>query len=418
MPFTNTSNLKSDPLIALRDQQHAARVFADQGFRLAPKFDFLFHVSFKINVSALKNANIVQRYGEEINLMVKSIDLPNFTIQTETLNQYNRKKNIQYQHSFGEVTVKFHDDNMGLINQVWQNYYSYYYADSTSAQNLGAYTRNATQNSDHIPTPYGLDNKSTNPFFNQIKVYQMARHEYVCYTLINPIITSFDHAKMDYSSNKTHEFSMKFKYEAVTYSTGEVSAGAPEGFAMSHYDTTPSPLSGSSVPGTIQPGFVQALDTNSLAPGILNNAISQVNANQNAQQNNGGGGGVNIGAIVGGIALGSAAIGIGSKILSSIGNISGLGLPDFSFPGAGGNSSTTTAEPNTTDENTAAGQASADEGSTTDNASNTDNTGSENNDAGSNNSGDPQSDPPSEDTSSSDSGASGDASSSGDSYDF
>jgi hypothetical protein len=418
MAFTNTSNLQSNPLITLRDQQHAARVFTDQQFKLAPKFDFLFHVSFKINVSALKNANIVQRYGEEINLMVKGIDLPNFTIQTETLNQYNRKKNLQYQHSLGEVTVKFHDDNMSLINQVWQNYYSYYYADSTSAQNLGAYTRNATKNSNHIPTSYGFDNKSTNPFFNQIKVYQMAKHEFVCYTLINPIITSFDHDKLNYSSNKTREFTMKFKYEAVTYSTGSVEAGNPEGFGMSHYDTTPSPLSGVSAPGKIQPGFVQALDTNALAPGILNNAISQINANQNAQQSNAGGG-LNIGAIVGGIALGSAAIGIGSKILSSIGNISGLGLPDFSFPGSGGNGNSTTATPNPTTETVAAEQAAADEKSTTDTASNTDNGGEATKpDAGDQPTGDPQADPPSEDTSSTDSGDSGDTTSSGDSYDF
>jgi hypothetical protein len=405
MAFANTSTLQSDPLIALRDQRHASRVFADQQFRLAPKFDFLFHCSFKLNVSALQNANLVQRYGDEINLMVKSISLPSFTIQTETLNQYNRKKNLQYQHAIGEVTVKFHDDNMGLINQLWQSYYSYYYADSTSAKNSGAYTRNATRSSDHIPTAYGFDNKSTNPFFNQIKVYQMAKHEYVCYTLINPIITSFDQGKVDYSSNKPHEFDMKFKYEAVTYSVGEVTAGVPEGFGTSHYDTTPSPLSGGTIPGTIQPGFVQTLDTNALAPGILNNAISQVNANQNAQQTTSGGG-FNIGAIVGGIALGSAAIGIGSKILSGIGSISGLGLPDFSFPGSGGSDSSTLATPNSTDENTAAGQAAADEGSTTSTSSTTDNAG-ESTDAGLQDSSDPQADTPSEDTSSTDSGDSG-----------
>jgi hypothetical protein len=366
MAFTKTSNLHSDQSVILADYAHAARVFGDQGFRLAPKFDFLFHCSFKINTAALKNANIVQRYGQEINLMVKSIDLPNFTIQTETLNQYNRKKNIQYQHSFGEVTVKFHDDNMGLINQLWQNYYSYYYADSTSAQNLGAYTRNATQNSDHIPTPYGLDNKSTNPFFSQIKVYQMARHEYVCYTLINPIITSFDHARVDYSSNKTREFSMKFKFEAVTYSVGAVGAGDPEGFELSHYDTAPSPLQGVNPdPTVIDPSFVQALDTAALAPGILNNAISQINANQNAQANgaasNGGSSGINVGSILGGLAAGAAAIGIGGRLISSIGNLaSGIGLPDISFPGLGGSSTATTeATPSAVNTDTAAAQADA-----------------------------------------------------------
>jgi len=394
MAFTKTSNLKVDPNVILADWEHAARVFGDQGFRLAPKFDFSFHCSFKINVAALKNANIVQRYGQEINMLVKSIDLPTFTLQTDTLNQYNRKKNVQYQHQFGEVTVKFHDDNMGLINQLWQNYYSYYYADPTSGNNAGAYTRNAMQNYDHIPTSYGLDNKSTNPFFTYIKVYQMARHEYVCYTLINPIITSFIHGKLDYAQNKTREFEMKFKFEAVTYSVGSVDpnldpAGGVEGFGITHYDTALSPLQGINPdPSVIDPSFVQALDTEKLGPGILNNAISQVNANQNAQQPNApatsGGGGLNIGAIAGGIALGAAAIGIGSKLLDSFGGlsgignkignfVSGIGLPDVAFPGSGSDTDATVASDNPTDE--ASAQEQQDAQNSGDPPPNTDDTG-------------------------------------------
>jgi hypothetical protein len=253
-------------------------------FRLAPKQNFLFHVSFGINVSALKNANLVQRYGNEINMLVKSVSLPNFTVQTEVLNQYNRKKVMQYQHKPGEVEIKFHDDNMGLINQLWQNYYSYYYADSTSAKTGGAYSRNATRSSNFITTPYGLDNNSVAPFFNYIKVYQMARHEYVCYQLVNPLITSWNHNKLDYSDSKTHEFDMKLLYEAVDYSVGQVADGTPEGFGVEHYDLMPSPLMGVNPDSTrINPSFVQTLDTETIAPGILNNAINTVNGYQNTK---------------------------------------------------------------------------------------------------------------------------------------
>jgi hypothetical protein len=285
MAFTSDRNLKSDPTINLRDQEHAARVFADNQFRLAPKFKFLFHVSFGINAGALQNANIVQRYGNEINLMVKSVDLPQYKVETELLNQYNRKKVVQYTHKPQEISITFHDDNMGLINQLWQSYYSYYYADPTSASQPGAYNRTAMRSFDYINNSYGLDNSSTSPFFNYIKIYQMARHEYVQYTLTNPIISNWNHNKLDYAQNALHDFTMKIQYEAVSYSAGAVAEGDPEGFAMEHYDQTPSPLSGQNPDPTVNnPSFVESLDIQAAAPSILNQVIQQVNTAQNTQQ--------------------------------------------------------------------------------------------------------------------------------------
>lgn len=288
MSFTSNPNLKHDPAYNLRDQRHAGRLFTADQFRLAPKQNFLFHVAFGINKAALINSELVQRYGNEINMLVKSADLPNITLKTETAHQYNRKKNIQYISEFSDLSIKFHDDNMGLINHLWQNYYTYYYADPRSSKINGSYDRNATKNSNFIPAAYGLDNKSTRPFFDYIKIYQMARHEYVEYFLHNPIITNWNHNKLDYSQGNTpHDFDMKIKYEAVSYGQGSVNSqnDAPEGFGQTHYDFTPSPLSGINPdPSTINPSFVASLDIETLAPGIINNVIQQINSAQNTKQ--------------------------------------------------------------------------------------------------------------------------------------
>jgi hypothetical protein len=115
----------------------------------------------------------------------------------------------------------------------------------------------------------------------------MARHEYVEYFLHNPIITNWNHNKLDYSQNTAHDFDMKIKYEAVSYSQGSVNAqnDAPEGFGQTHYDFTPSPLSGINPdPSTISPSFVAALDIETIAPGIINNVIKQINTAQNTKQ--------------------------------------------------------------------------------------------------------------------------------------
>jgi len=283
MAFTPTKFLTADSHVLLRDFQHASRTFASDQFRLAPKFDFQFHVAFNINPAALKTIDLSQRHRNEINMLVKKIGLPKFTMTTEQANQYNRKKQIQTQHKFEDIAITFHDDNMSLINQLWQNYYSYYYADSTSAKAPGSYNRNATRNSNFITTAYGLDNGSTAPFFNYITIYQMARHEYVSYKLYNPIIKSFDHKDLAYASKELHEFSMGIAYEAVSYEMGTVSSETVEGFGLEHYDLTPSPLQGLPQVDSASPSFVAQQNVTNNAVEALSNTSISINSYQNTQ---------------------------------------------------------------------------------------------------------------------------------------
>lgn len=280
MAFTPSNYLSNSSNIILRDQQHAARMFSDDNFRLAPKFKFLFHVAFKINSAALININLAQRHATEINMLVKNCDLPSYQIKYDTLNQYNRKKNVQYTHTYQPLNITFHDDNMGLINQLWHNYYNYYYADPSSAKDAGAYDRNATKNFNYFRNTYGLDNGSLLPFFKYIKIYQMARHEYVEYKLHNPIISSWNHNRVDYSSSGTHDNAMTIAYEAVSYRNGKVEAGTPEGFGTEHYDQTPSPLVSTGTSETASPSFTTNSTVNNLS--YLNTVTTSVNSYQNS----------------------------------------------------------------------------------------------------------------------------------------
>jgi hypothetical protein len=80
-------------------------------------------------------------------------------------------------------------------------------------------------------------------FFKSVTIYTMSRRRFVGYTLVNPRIKSWSHGGMDYSAGEFNESQMTLEYEAVRYSTGNVSVGTPKGFATLHYDTVPSPLS-------------------------------------------------------------------------------------------------------------------------------------------------------------------------------
>ena len=231
----------------LKDYQHAARLFTDDGMRLAPKTKFLYHVVFELSASAQKVIpQLDQRHKQEINMLVKSADLPKFSIQTATKNMYNRKKNLQTSIEYDPVNITFHDDNMGLTTTLMEAYYRYYYRDGNyrSEGISPPYNpRNTYQGKELQNYRYGLDNDHTEPFFNKITIFQMARHEYLGYTLVNPLITGLTHDQMDSADNSTpSQNQISVAYEAVFYSRGPVSENSPKGFATAHYDKTPSPL--------------------------------------------------------------------------------------------------------------------------------------------------------------------------------
>jgi len=285
--------------VNLRDWQHAARMFTDSNQIYGPKQNFLFHVSFHINKKALRNIAIGTTYSTQINMLVKSIGLPKYTITIDKVNQYNRKKNIQQKINYEDISIKFHDDNLGLINQLWQNYYNYYYADPSSAGVQGAFNRTANKKFDSIRTGYGFDNGSTDPFFDYITIYQLAQGSYLSYKLINPIFTGWNHKEVDYSNtSQPHDNEATLAFEAVEYGAGKIGPGDPEGFALQNYDLEPSPLSAIDPTGSKLSDIssTPSLDGIGVVPSIkqeiYNNRIKTVNNYQNNKQRNSTGGNV------------------------------------------------------------------------------------------------------------------------------
>jgi hypothetical protein len=243
MPSSNLSLFNADisgPKGNLGDYQHGARLFVDDNLRLAPKSKFNFHVVFSINKSAISLPFANQN---EINMLVKSVDLPRFEITTTVANQYNRKKIIQTKSDFKPINISMHDDNDGVVRKLWENYYGYYYADYDASKKITNYNRSAMKGFKYISSNYGLDNGSQSPFFTKITIYQLAKHRWNSYTLVNPVITSWNHDTMDYAiGNVLAMNTLTVAYEAVGYDTGDLSQDNPPGFGNEHYDTSPSSL--------------------------------------------------------------------------------------------------------------------------------------------------------------------------------
>jgi hypothetical protein len=227
--------------------RHATRLFVDNTYALAPRNKFNYFVRIELDSSALRAPQFKAKHADEIGLLVKTADLPKFTIDQVTKNQYNRKRIVYKNLNYDPVTFTFHDDNTGVINAFWAIYYGYYSVDRSLPQSAWGDTKyrpmSGGQSNFINNFRYGMDNNIQAPLIKSISVYTMSRRRFNGYTLVNPKITSWQHGQGDYASGDGMEHTMTVAYEAVQYSSGTVSAGSPKGFATLHYDNLPSPLS-------------------------------------------------------------------------------------------------------------------------------------------------------------------------------
>ena len=249
--FKGTLNPKGN----LADFAHASRLYVDDSFRLAPKQKFLYHVVFNINPQAKVTDPPLSNHQRELNMLVKSVDLPQYTVDMVTAQQYNVKRKIQTKISYDPINITFHDNNYGVTTALWETYYRYYYNDGNygSKDTQGNQSTNTNRsysksggltNNKNTQNKFGLDNDANIPFFTSIQIYQMARKTYTCYTLVNPIVQRWQHDTMNNQESGPVQNQMTVEYEAVFYSRGRVQAnGAPAGFGQEHYDKTPSPNS-------------------------------------------------------------------------------------------------------------------------------------------------------------------------------
>ena len=252
----NYSNTVTKPISQMHDYRHAARIFTDGNFRLSPKYGFLFYVEFDFNPLITNVSNIS---AMEMGMIVKSISLPKFTIDTKIHNAYNRVNIVQNKIKYEPISMVFHDDQSDIVRNFWYDYYSYFYRDSDYADSTysapNKYQSRPTFDWGYSPRPaIGYNNSSSAQpyqYIQAIRIYSLYQQQFSEYQLVNPIITSFkhgEHANGENTSLLNHEMSIQF--ETVKYLNGSVTTNTVGGFIDLHYDSTPSPLA----PGNFVPG--------------------------------------------------------------------------------------------------------------------------------------------------------------------
>jgi hypothetical protein len=259
--FLNPINANTDGKIF--DYSHATQLFVTDSYRLQPKYSFLYYVKFDRDdrVSNIKDSSQLIETGQ----MVKSVTLPKFSIDSKTLNAYNRKNIVQTKINYDPVNITFHDDGFNTVLDFWRDYYDYYYRDGdyknpstdSSTSNYQQSHKYNFNNSAPLNTwGYSLRNKSNEiHLLKNIRIYSLNRGTFTEYILVNPMITSFQHGQHTAGESSTMTHSMTVSYESVLYYTGYVTDASIAGMLNLHYDRRPSSLTPGGLRGQGAGGF-------------------------------------------------------------------------------------------------------------------------------------------------------------------
>lgn len=257
----------------LRDYTHASKAFTTNTYQYSPKFKYLFHCYFNINANVYDLDKSVSGNSQNFGILVRDVKLPSYTFNTTQLNQYNRKRIVQTKIKYDPVTFTFLDDNSNTMNKMWAAYYTYYYNDgaipkvSIFANARGGPGKDLSKAIDAAGTVRGLSGagSSTAPpplvanyakrniyepnlggqmywgydssnavddqkeaFFTDITIFGFYMKNFISYTLINPIITSFSHDTYNYDEGTgIMKNTMTLDYETVVYNEGKMDGNKP-----------------------------------------------------------------------------------------------------------------------------------------------------------------------------------------------
>lgn len=219
----------------MRDFRNAYHYRPDQD---PPRQQFNGYVNFILNrdlyqelFSDINDNELSTRLSSQL----RTADMPGLEFQTRTLNAYNRKKIVNTGVEHNPVTMKVVDSVSNSWLTILMKYYTYHYMNArnkqanTTDRDIDSMDNTRIGGADIQRSEFGGDRFKSNAygyntnysayFFERIDYVLYHGQRMVQYSLMNPVMTSFTHNQIDYSSNEPMEFDMTFEYENfVVYS--------------------------------------------------------------------------------------------------------------------------------------------------------------------------------------------------------
>lgn len=243
-----------DQSVFLRDSRHAANAYGLNKSDLSNgtprhKFEFFVKIKFNTQLNDFVRAFLKENDQDIVHTMIKTVTMPSMNIDTEVLNQYNKKRISQTRIDYNPISITFHDSVEGRTLRLWEMYYEYYFRDGLANEKINAgtdkplsffdafvgaftgtggttLTRNPSEFTNDIIKDKFVDNYGYNLqrvgnqkyLIEAIEIYQIHGGKFSRTDIIRPRVTGFTHDTLDYEdSSGLVEMKLDFEYEGVVY---------------------------------------------------------------------------------------------------------------------------------------------------------------------------------------------------------
>ncbi len=218
--MTITQNPFTGAPLYLKDSAWANKYFGGQTMPNIPKRKFTYACGFIPNRSAFNTleGGIELARGLSTStyiFMAKTFQPPSYSIDSQILDQYNKKRVIQTRINYDPITITFHDDVDNKITQLVDMYVKYYYSDSFNTEYLN-WRLDTT--SDFVNEGFwGARLPREKNLFQAMWVAWVNGGSLTYAIMYNPIATDIKFDTLDYADSTPLEISMSFDYEGVVF---------------------------------------------------------------------------------------------------------------------------------------------------------------------------------------------------------
>jgi len=201
---------------------------------LRPKPKSFFFAEFELNqaIKADAQLGVDSVTQNRLPLMVRTIDRPQFDLETEVYNQYNRPRVVHHKLKYQTVRAIFYDDVENTALKVFNRYRSFYYGDfqgkeketSWNYDTIGGFEQSPGSQNWGLSTLNNLDNENSY-FFRSLNIYEFYNDQFTLFNLIHPKITQFEMDPRDISEEAISEITVTLEYEGVTHQHPTIGQG-------------------------------------------------------------------------------------------------------------------------------------------------------------------------------------------------
>lgn len=192
------------------------------------------YVNFILNrdlfASLYGNPSGENEFRTTISSLVRTAQMPGVQFQTETLNQYNRKKIVNTGVQYDPVSMTVYDTVGNEWLTLLMKYFAYHYMnprnknapDSRDVEGpvprSGGYEmiQSAFKSDTFNSNKAGYNTNITANFFERIDYVLYHGNRGVQYSIINPVLTGFKASDIDYGDSGFKDFELNFAYESFT----------------------------------------------------------------------------------------------------------------------------------------------------------------------------------------------------------